>query len=323
MPSLKPYHIFLVSVFLIYTSCTPNQTNSIIEKQALPNTPFLMVLGTAQDAGYPQAACKKSCCEKVWSGQAKKKLVSCLALVDPSTGSSWIFDATPDFKEQLHLVENLETTNPTQLSGIFITHAHMGHYTGLMDLGREAMGAKQVPVFTMPRMSDYLTNNGPWSQLVSLENITLQNLKPDSTIQLPQNLKVTPFLVPHRDEYSETVGFRIEGPNHSALFIPDIDKWSKWNRNIKEEIKKVDYAFLDGTFFENGELPGRDMSLIPHPFVEESMELFADLSKEEKNKIYFIHFNHTNPLLQEASPAQQQVKEAGFHIAKSENHVEL
>lgn len=323
MTSHKSCQLFLLLVFLIYTSCNPNETKSILEKQTLPSTPFLMVLGTAQDAGYPQAACKKSCCEKVWSGQAQKKLVSCLALIDPISGSSWIFDATPDFKEQLHLVENLSTTKPTKLSGIFITHAHMGHYTGLMDLGREAMGAKQVPVFTMPRMSDYLSNNGPWSQLVGLENISLQNLKPDSTIQLPQNIMVTPFLVPHRDEYSETVGFRIEGPNHSAIFIPDIDKWNKWNRNIKEEIRKVDYAFLDGTFFENGELPGRDMNQIPHPFVEESMQLFADLSKEEKSKIHFIHFNHTNPLLQEGSPAQQKVETAGFKIAKSENYVEL
>ncbi len=323
MISYKSCQLFLLLVFLIYTSCNPNETKSILEKQTLPSTPFLMVLGTAQDAGYPQAACKKSCCEKVWSGQAQKKLVSCLALIDPISGSSWIFDATPDFKEQLHLVENLSTTKPTKLSGIFITHAHMGHYTGLMDLGREAMGAKQVPVFTMPRMSDYLSNNGPWSQLVGLENISLQNLKPDSTIQLPQNIMVTPFLVPHRDEYSETVGFRIEGPNHSAIFIPDIDKWNKWNRNIKEEIRKVDYAFLDGTFFENGELPGRDMNQIPHPFVEESMQLFADLSKEEKSKIHFIHFNHTNPLLQEGSPAQQKVETAGFKIAKSENYVEL
>lgn len=323
MTTPKARQILLLLIALIYTACTPSETKPLLEKQNLPNTPFLMVLGTAQDAGYPQAACKKSCCQKVWSGKTQKKLVSCLALVDPTTGSSWIFDATPDFKEQLHIVENLPTPISIKLSGIFITHAHMGHYTGLMDLGREAMGAKEVPVFTMPRMSDYLTNNGPWSQLVSLKNISLQNLKPDSTIQLPKDIKVTPFLVPHRDEYSETVGFKIEGPNHSALFIPDIDKWSKWNRNIKEEIQKVDYAFLDGTFFENGELPGRDMSLIPHPFVEESMQLFSDLSDDEKSKIHFIHFNHTNPLLQEGSSAQRQVKSAGFKIALSENYLKL
>ena len=317
----KLIHYLLLSIVASLIACTPPAKESA--KPKLPTTPFIMVLGTAQDAGYPQAACKKACCQKVWSGEATKKLVSCLGLVDPASGKHWIFDATPDFKEQLHLIQELPAAQGKDLSGIFLTHAHMGHYTGLMDLGREAMGAKEVPVFAMPRMVDYLTNNGPWSQLVSLENIRLNALRVDSTIQLNDDLKVTPFLVPHRDEYSETVGFKIEGANRSAIFIPDIDKWSKWNKNIVEEIKQVDYAFLDGTFFQNGELPGRDMRLIPHPFVEESMALFSTLSEEDKRKVYFIHFNHTNPLLQEGSAAQQQVKEAGFNVAKGLDWVDL
>ena len=69
-----------------------------------------------------------------------------------------------------------------------------------------------------------------------------------------------PFLVPHRDEFSETVGFEIKGENKTAVFIPDIDKWSKWNSDLKELIKRVDYAFLDATFYKNGEIPSRDMS---------------------------------------------------------------
>ena len=304
-------------------ACKPIETEKAQKQESLPTSPFLMVLGTAQDAGYPQAACKKSCCQKVWSGEVEEKLVSCLALVDPASGSAWIFDATPDFKEQLHILESLNTDKPVTLKGIFITHAHMGHYTGLMDLGREAMGAKEIPVYTMPRMRDYLSNNGPWSQLVSLKNIMLQALTPDTSILLPNELKVTPFLVPHRDEFSETVGFKIEGTNHSALFIPDIDKWNKWDRNIKNEIKAIDHAFLDGTFYRNGELRGRDMSMIPHPFVQESMNLFSGLSDGEKKKIKFIHFNHTNPLLQEGSDAQAEVLHAGFDFAKSMDYVKL
>ncbi len=321
--------LLLIAATLLSCTSTPTPTPTFTLSEAevpTDSAPFLVVLGTAQDAGYPQAACKKECCQKVWSGKVTKKLVSCLGLVDPVSGSSWIFDATPDFKEQLHIVEQLplgSAETAPQLSGIFLTHAHMGHYTGLMDLGREAMGAKEVPVYAMPRMKNYLTNNGPWSQLVSLQNISLQSLKEDSTIQLNAQLSVTPFLVPHRDEFSETVGFKIQGPKHSALFIPDIDKWSKWGRSINDEIKKVDYAFLDGTFFQNGELPGRDMSLIPHPFVEESLARFSSLSPADKAKVYFIHFNHTNPLLQEGSVAQQQVESAGFSIAKRMGQVGL
>ena len=202
------------------------------------------------------------------------------------------------------------------LAGIFLTHAHVGHYTGLMHLGHEIMGAKGVPVYSMPRMRTFLSENGPWSQLVDFKNIALQNLSADSTIQLNERLAVTPFRVPHRDEFSETVGYKIVTPKAAYLFIPDINKWNLWDRNIEDEIAKVDYAFVDGTFFENGEIPGRDMSQIPHPFIEESMSIFEKLSDEEKAKIHFIHFNHTNPALQSGSEARAQILGAGFNIAE-------
>jgi pyrroloquinoline quinone biosynthesis protein B len=184
-----------------------------------------------------------------------------------------------------------------------------------MHFGREVMGTNGIPVFAMPRMKTFLEENGPWSQLVELENIRLQKLKSDSTINLNENIKVKPFLVPHRDEFSETVGYEIMINNKSLIFIPDIDKWEKWETNITELIKKVDYAFLDATFYKNGELK-RDMSEIPHPFVKESMGLFSDLTETDKQKVHFIHFNHTNPLLIEGSTAQKEVLKKGFNLAK-------
>ena len=72
------------------------------------------------------------------------------------------------------------------------------------------------------------------------------------------------MLIPHRDEYSETVGFVIRGPDRSALFLPDIDKWDRWERKIADVLADADVAYLDGTFFADGELLGRDMSKIPH-----------------------------------------------------------
>ena len=43
----------------------------------------------------------------------------------------------------------------TNLSGVFLTHAHIGHYTGLMNFGNEAMGTKELPVFCMPKMKSF------------------------------------------------------------------------------------------------------------------------------------------------------------------------
>jgi len=277
------------------------------------STPYVVILGIAQDAGFPQIGCEKDQCKRYWQGVVGPRHVSSIALVDPSSQSTWIFDATPDFKYQLQALKQQVPTY--SLDGIFITHAHIGHYTGLMQLGHEAMGAKEVAVYAMPILSNYLKSNGPWSQLVNYRNIMLNSLQADRPTFLTNELSVTPFLVPHRDEYSETVGYKIQHGETSLLYIPDINKWEVWERAIEEEILKVDYALLDGTFYDSNELPGRDMSEIPHPFIQESIHRFRKLSSVEKQKIIFTHFNHTNPLILD-SPERDYVKSLGYRVAE-------
>ena len=88
----------------------------------------------------------------------------------------------------------------------------------------------------MPRMAEFLKTNGPWSQLVELGNIDVFSIQDNQAVSvLHEEVSVTPLRVPHRDEFSETVGYRIEGPKRSALFIPDIDKWTVWERSLVEE----------------------------------------------------------------------------------------
>ena len=281
--------------------------------EKIPTTAYVMVLGVAQDAGYPQMNCKKECCAAAWSNTELQRTTSCLAIVDPTTNEQWIIDATPNIKKQLQLLKS--KTGTEKIDGVLLTHAHMGHYTGLMHFGREVMGTNGIPVFSMPKMTTFLQENGPWSQLVKLENINIKALKSDSAFILNERIQIKPFLVPHRDEFSETVGYEIMINNKSLIFIPDIDKWEKWETDISELIKKVDYTFLDATFYKNGELK-RDMSEIPHPFAEESMALFSTLSDSDKQKVHFIHFNHTNPLIIDGSTAQEEVLKRGFNIAK-------
>lgn len=296
----------------------PQSTDS--QMGTIPNIyqkkPFLVVLGTTQDAGSPQIGCIKSCCQSLFSTPDRTRQVVSLGLVDPINQSNWLFEATPDIKTQLRfLKENIPEKNSDIPDGIFLTHAHMGHYSGLLQLGKEAINANAVPVYAMPKMQSFLTNNAPWSQLIANENINLQPLQNNQTVTIGHGIQVTPLQVPHRDEFSETVGFKIQTLNKTALFIPDIDKWERWDTDINELIKEVDYAFLDATFFDNKELPGRDMSQIPHPFVVESINRFNSLSPTDKAKVYFIHFNHTNPLLDDTNVAQNQVKIAGYNIA--------
>lgn len=318
----------MITFYIIVTFCIISFLSTLqsfpVPENPKTNLPFLVVLGIAQDAGYPQAACQKSCCMYGWENPQARRHVSCLAIVDPETSQRWIIDATPDFKEQLRSLDQIfPVAESPGISGIFLTHGHIGHYTGLIYLGREAMGAKEIPVYAMPRMYHFLSNNGPWDQLVKLKNIEVKAIKNEIPIKLNDRISITPLLVPHRDEYTETVGYRIQGPSHSALFIPDIDKWEKWDTSIESLINRVDIAFLDGTFYEEGEIPERNMSDIPHPFIIESLAWFKNLDNSEKSKIHFIHLNHTNPALIPGSNAQKDVEEKGFRIAQEGKVFEL
>ena len=290
---------------MLVTGCTKKDIP--IDKTSKANQ-YITILGTAQDGGFPHIGCQKKCCDDFYRGVSPKQKVVSLGLIDREAQQKFLFEATPDISTQLADLEKNHLRTSTIIDGVFITHAHMGHYTGLMHLGKEVMGTNNMPVFAMPRMKTFLEENGPWSQLVELENISLQKLKSDSAFNLNKNIKIKPFLVPHRDEFSETVGYQVLINEKKLVFIPDIDKWERWEANINELIKKTDYAFLDATFYKNGELK-RDMSVIPHPFVEESMKLFATLSDVDKQKVHFIHFNHTNPLLQEGRvPKKKSLK---------------
>jgi len=317
---MKHYYIFLV-VIIIY-SCVNNQlpektykikTNQILHKKSTS----LIILGTIQDAGFPHIACKKVCCKDLFSYSDKDRQVVALGLIDNNYSKKYLFEATPDIAKQMKaLLKDAIQNKNEMVDGIFLTHAHIGHYTGLMYLGKEAANAKNINVFAMPRMKKYLETNGPWSQLVTNKNISLTQIEKEQSISLTPNLMVTPFLVPHRDEYTETVGYRIKGPNKTALFIPDIDKWNKWNKSIVEEIKKVDYAFLDATFYSGKEINNRDISQIPHPFVIESLEMFKTLDSIERKKVIFIHFNHTNPVIDLNNNEAKNVLNQGFNIGR-------
>ena len=307
---------FLILFIISFIGCNPNHESQEITKQ------YITILGTAQDGCFPHIGCQKKCCDDFYKGISLKQKVVSLGLIDRKAQQKFLFEATPDISTQLADLENNHLKTNTIINGVFITHAHIGHYAGLLYFGKEALGKKDTRVYAMPKMKGFLENNGPWSQLVTDQNIVFSDLKKDTVIQLNHSLKVTPFLVPHRDEFSETVWYKIEGKNKSALFIPDINKWSLWEKNIVDEVKKVDYAFLDATFFKEGEI-NRPMSEVPHPFIVETVDLFKNESLTTKNKVIFIHFNHTNPALQPNSKERNELTLLGYKFATEGERFEL
>lgn len=312
-----------LKAFFIFLNIIPTIAEAQPARQDDSSSVSIVILGTIQDAGSPHMGCTKKCCEALFETPDPLRRVVSLGLIDAKSHQYYMFEASPHFHLQTkHLqrmagFDHLETPD-----GIFLTHAHIGHYTGLMYLGREAMNANRVPVYAMPKMKAFLESNGPWSQLAELDNIDILELKNESPLKLNTRISIKPFLVPHRDEYSETVGYRIDGPDKSAIFIPDIDKWSKWGVSILELIREVDLAFLDGTFFDAQEVNNRDLSEIPHPFITESMASFSELSVADRKKIHFIHFNHTNPVLSDSS-VRKSIQDAGYGIAETGDRFDL
>ena len=275
---------------------------------------YIYILGNTQDAGMPHIGCKHKFCLDNFN-KYEEFYVTSIAVINSDLKKYILFEATPDITYQLNHIKNNIFKDFLLPEAIYITHAHIGHYSGLMYFGREALGSTNQLVKVLPKMSNFLKTNGPWSQLFNLNNIQIQNIKFHvSNLEL-SNIIVTPIQVPHRDEYSETAGYIIKGKNKKALFIPDIDKWEKWDKNLIELVKDFDYLLLDATFYDSKEI-NRDISEIPHPLVSETISHLNGLSKENKSKIYFIHMNHTNPMLNINSDLSKLIINKGFNIAR-------
>ena len=285
----------------------------VMAAEPAPNRVEAVVLGIAQDGGVPHLGCRQKLCVDARRDPSKRRLVVSLGLVDVRAGQRFVIDATPDFSEQVARLGGLP-------DGILLTHAHIGHYLGLAQLGREVLNARRLPVFCTPSMARFLRGNLPWSRLAALENIEIREVEPGKEVALTESLHATPLKVPHRDEDSDTVAWVVAGPNRRLLWLPDIDKWEKWDRRIEDVVKTVDLAFLDGTFFSADEIPGRSIAEIPHPLVPETVSLLS--AGKLPTKIFFVHLNHTNRLLWDRKDARRLLGK-GFGIASEGQRVPL
>jgi pyrroloquinoline quinone biosynthesis protein B len=284
-----------------------------------PAGPFLRAVGTVQDGGLPHAGCTCDRCEIARRDPARKRHVASLALVLPAGKKVFLIDATPDLREQLDALADVRDapagrTDRAPLDGVLLTHAHMGHYLGLAFLGYEAIHTSQVPVWGTPRMCSFLRANGPWSQLVEKEEIALRELADGATVEVGEGVRVTAVRAPHRDEFADTIGFRIAGPRHTVLYVPDTDSWLAWGDRLATALEGVDVAILDGTFFSGDELPGRDVTKIGHPLMTDTVERLGPRVAAGTLRVYFTHLNHSNPALEAASTAAKWLQEKGFAV---------
>lgn len=284
----------------------------------------LVVLGIAQDGGVPQLGCDRACCQ---DARAAGRVLgpASLGVIDRQTGHLLLVEATPAVERQvalLHRVAGIADRGRQPVDALLLTHAHMGHYLGLAHFGREAAASRGLPVFAAPRMADFLRSQAPWRQLVELEQIRVVECLPGEVFAPIADLQVTALPVPHRDEYSETVAFRIQGPRRTVLFVPDVDRWDAQPGLLERLLAGVDVAYVDGTFFDGGELPDRNLAEIRHPFITDTMARLAELARERPGAVRFIHLNHTNPALRDPA-VRARITAAGFAVAAEGERVGL
>jgi len=268
-----------------------------------------VVLGVAQDGGVPHLGCRQTLCVEARKDPSRRVLVASLGLIDSTVGKRFLIDTTPDFQEQIELLGALP-------DAILLTHAHIGHYLGLAELGREVANSRGIPVYCTASMGRFLRENKPWSRLVERGNIALREIESGREFALTENLRVTAVAVPHRDEDSDTVAYLIAGRERRILWLPDIDRWDKWDRPLGDFAAEPSLtAFLDGTFYSADEVPGRSIQDIPHPLVPDTIALLS-ASGGSRAKIYFTHLNHTNRLLWDET-AVAGLEARGFHVART------
>jgi len=266
------------------------------------------ILGVAQDAGIPHVGCSCPNCER---HRESPLYVASLGIVADS-GKTYLIDATPDLPHQIRML-------PEFPSGIFLTHAHYGHYTGLMHLGREGMWTPNVPVYATQKMRKFLRGNGPWELLERHRHVDYQALTGDKgSWEFEPALSIEWVQVPHRNEYADTVAFTIRAHHgKSLLFLPDIDAWPRGEP--ASLLEGCDIALIDGSFFTREEL-GPRLFEVPHPPIRETLDR---LKPEQAEKVRFLHFNHTNPVLDPESGTREEIEAAGASIATQGDWIDL
>jgi len=282
----------------------------------------LRVIGTAQDGGLPHAACACERCEAAREDPARRRLVASLALVveAPDRDRVYLVDATPDIREQLDALRDVRDdpagrVDRDPVDGVLLTHAHIGHYTGLAFLGFEAVHTQDLPVWATERMGDFLRGNAPWSQLVDIGNIEIRTIEPGTPFDVG-GVEVEALTVPHRDEFSDTVAF-IFRADRTVMCVPDTEPWRTWRPGLGDVLDRegVDVLLVDGSFYSPDELPGRHVSSIGHPLMRDTMDLLQDRVDAGTLDVLFTHLNHSNPALDPSSDARREIDERGFRVA--------
>ncbi|MHA2105763.1 MAG: MBL fold metallo-hydrolase [Candidatus Hodarchaeales archaeon] len=272
----------------------------------------IFVLGTIQDGGLPQIGCFCLNCKIAIKSKMKNRFRSSIAIKTKT--SVYLVDATPDIEYQYPLLMSLTNMDEIpnrnlKLSGIILTHLHTGHYTGLVHLGKESASTRNLPVYMTSENELFIRKNKPYSYLIEREEIKPIQIHFDQKFIEEDNLVITPFEVPHRNEDGDTIGLNIRNSStgKNLIYISDIDYLPK---EIIKKFQTSNVIIFDGSFFSKNEISGQEN--VPHPPIKSTIEI---LGKNFHSDFYFTHINHTNPVLNSQSDETEFLTKSGYKLA--------
>ncbi|MFB6166644.1 MAG: MBL fold metallo-hydrolase [Candidatus Nanohaloarchaea archaeon] len=263
------------------------------------------ILGTAQDGGVPHLGCSCDTCTSAREDPSEQRYASSLRVHDEEKGVNYLFDVSPDVRFQV---------GEEYIDGVFLSHAHLGHVTGLLYFGKESFNADNIPVHCSTTVRSFLEDNPPYRLLIDRNNIEVKEFRPGQTVSV-MGINVTPVQVENKGYVTtDTNAFIIDSGDRELFYMTDIDEWTD---EALERVKQADVAIVDGCFWSREEIDRYEN--VPHPPIEESLEVLEGVETE----VYFTHLNHTNPVLDPDSEERKKIEDKGFKVAEEGMEIEL
>jgi pyrroloquinoline quinone biosynthesis protein B len=305
----------------------------------------IRILGSAAGGRFPQWNCGCGNCvavrENVRFKKLSRKARTQAQLALSADGSSWFLaGASPDLASQIESSPELHprALRDSPIAGVVLASADLDHVLGLLVL-REL---QPLRVYAAPSILRILREENSMFGM-------LNRVEPQ-VIWTPMNSGAPfPLLTPEGNQsglrcevqylsgrYPKYVKSQnLAGPEATAAlffeasgkrvaYVPAVGSLSA---ALLEKIRDADLLLFDGTFWSDDELirvqsSGETAHQMGHIPVEESLRLLSNIKIEVGCKM-FVHLNNTNPILNEASPEYQAVRQAGWEVAEDNWQLEL
>ena len=305
----------------------------------------IQILGSAAGGRFPQWNCGCGNCVAVREGKFSGKARTQAQLALSADGYTWFLaGASPDLAFQIESSLELHPRAPrhSPISGVVLGSADLDHVVGLLLL-REL---QPLRVYAAPSTLRILREeNSMFGMLNRVDpQVVWTPLKSDAPFSLlsadgkdsglrcevhylsgryPKYVQTqTKNLA--RDEATAALFFESASGKRVA-YIPAVGSLSD---TLLQKIDHADVLLFDGTFWSNDELQrvqgsGETAHQMGHIPVEESLRLLKNISINNAGRKMFIHLNNTNPILNEASPENKAVRQAGWEVAEDNWQLDL